>query len=211
MKILGARALRIPEIKVVRFARFNDHRGYFAETFRKSDFETNPQTAFLKGVEFRQTNESFSRGGTVRGLHFQWNPYMGKLVRPIQGHLVDLALDIRLGSPTFGRIIAHDMPTSSDQDYNEWIWIPPGFAHGTVLREDTTIEYFCSGEYSPGCEVGVSPLAQDLNWELCDPLLRTVCRELLAGTPLMTEKDRAGFTLAQWAKDERARNFVYAH
>src|SRR5919202_3137696 len=127
MKILEAKQLKMPEIKVVRFARFRDRRGYFTEHFRQSDFRTNPLASFMEGVEFVQTNESFSKAGTVRGLHFQWKPYMRKLVRTLYGHMVDLVLDIRIGSPTFGKAIAYDMPSNQSTDFNEWIWVPPGF------------------------------------------------------------------------------------
>src|SRR5258708_101271 len=154
MNVLEVKALALPEIHVIRFGRFRDQRGYFTEHFRRSDLHTSPHTPFLKGVEFVQGNESFSWAGTVRGLHFQWNPYMGKLVRTLHGHMIDLVLDIRKGSPAFGKIIAYDMPTRKTDDFNEWIWVPPGFAHGNVFPEDTSIEYFCTGEYSPKCEAG---------------------------------------------------------
>src|SRR5215471_10951709 len=100
MKILAAAELALPDVNVIRFARFGDHRGYFTESFRNSDFQNNPATSFMRGVQFLQCNESFSKNGTVRGLHFQWNPYMGKLVRTVRGHMVDVVLDIRKGSPT---------------------------------------------------------------------------------------------------------------
>lgn len=208
MKIIDVKELAIPEVKVIRFGRFTDHRGYFTEQFRQSDFE-GQQTPFLNGVRWLQANESFSRAGTVRGLHFQWNPYMGKLVRPLRGHLIDLALDIRKESPTWGQVVAYDMPTSTDADFNDWIWVPPGFAHGTLLPEDSLIEYFCSGEYSPGCEAGISPLAADIDWSLCDPALKDRYQSTVATTELMTAKDREAPTLAQWAADPRSDNFVY--
>ena len=210
MKILGVEQLEIPEIKVVRFARFRDGRGYFTEHFRKSDLQTNPLTAFMRGVEFVQTNESFSRAGTVRGLHFQWNPYMGKLVRTLHGHMVDLVLDIRRGSPNFGRAIAYDMLSNADEDSNEWIWVPPGFAHGNVFLEDTSIEYFCSGEYSPGNEAGISPLAGDIDWSLCDPGLRETFHEIASSSSLITDKDKNGLSVSAWEGDERSENFIYA-
>jgi dTDP-4-dehydrorhamnose 3,5-epimerase len=209
LKIVSVTELDIPAIKVIRFARFGDHRGYFTETFRKSDFRNHPLTPFMRGVEFSQTNESYSKAGTIRGLHFQWNPYMGKLVRTVQGHLVDLALDIRLGSPTFGKIVAHDMPSQRHDDFNDWIWVPPGFAHGTLLLQDTALEYYCSGEYSPGCEAAISPLAEDIDWRLCDPKLRTIYERIVPTTSLVTDKDKNGFTLAAWQRDERSRNFIH--
>jgi dTDP-4-dehydrorhamnose 3,5-epimerase len=209
MKILSALTLAIPDIKVVRFARFCDHRGYFTEHFRRSDLQTSPQTPFLGGVEFVQGNESFSRAGTVRGLHFQWNPYMGKLVRTLHGHMIDLVLDIRKGSPTFGKIIAHDMPARAGEDFDEWIWVPPGFAHGNFFPRDTAIEYLCSGEYSAGCEAGISPLAGDLDWSLCEPGLRDQFRRAVSGTPVISDKDRNGLSVSAWERDERSRHFLY--
>ncbi len=210
MKILGAKQLKLPEIKVIRFARFRDQRGYFTEHFRESDFQANPLTSFMVGVEFVQANESFSRAETVRGLHFQWNPYMGKFVRTLNGHMVDLVLDIRKGSPNFGKAIAYDMPSNRSEDFNEWIWVPPGFAHGNVFVEDTSIEYFCSGEYSPGYEAGISPLAEDIDWSLCDPNLRETFYKVSSSTRLITDKDRNGLSVSAWEKDKRSDNFVYA-
>ncbi len=210
MKILDVNQLAIPEIKVIKFARFCDQRGYFTEHFRKSDFQTNSLTSFMEGVEFVQANESFSRTGTVRGLHFQWNPYMGKLVRTLHGHMVDLILDIRKGSPSFGKAIAYDMPSGVSADFNEWIWVPPGFAHGNMFLEDTSIEYFCSGEYSPGCEAGISPLAEDIDWSLCDQNLRDIFQDIASSTRLITDKDRNGLSVSAWEQDERSENFVYA-
>jgi len=209
MKILEVKQLEMPEIKVIRFARFGDQRGYFTEHFRSSDFQTNPLTPFMRGVEFVQTNESFSKAGTVRGLHFQWNPYMGKLVRTLYGHMIDLILDIRRGSPTFGKAIAYDMPSDRSEEFNEWIWVPPGFAHGNTFLEDSSIEYFCSGEYSPGNEGGISPLAEDIDWSLCHQSLRETFYRVAVSTPLMTDKDRNGLSVSAWEKDERSNNFVY--
>jgi len=209
MKILSVETLSLPDIRVIRFARFADHRGYFTESFRRGDIDTHPETAFLREVALPQVNESWSRTGTVRGLHFQWNPFMGKLVRTSHGRMIDMFLDIRLGSPTFGKIAMHDMPAPPDADWGEWIWVPPGFAHGNFFTEPSRIEYFCSSEYSPGCEAGVSPLAHDLDWSLCDPQLKLEFDQVLSDHPLMTDKDRNGFTLAAWQQDERSRYFVY--
>lgn len=208
MKIVSTGPLAFPEVQVIRFARFGDHRGYFTEPFRRSDFRDNPSTSFMKNVEFVQINESFSHARTIRGLHFQWSPYMGKLVRTLQGHLIDLILDIRKGSPTFGKIIGYDMPAQRG-DTDQWIWVPPGFAHGNLFLEDTLIEYLCSGEYSIGCETGISPLAQDIDWCLCEPGLREVFAHVLRGSYLISEKDRKGLTLAAWETDERSRHFIY--
>ena len=209
MKLLEVKALQIEAIKVVRFARFCDHRGYFTEQFRKSDFLNHPDMDSMKDIEFVQANESYSKKGTVRGLHFQWSPFMGKLVRTLSGRMVDMVLDIRKGSPTFGKIIAYDMPSDLKADYNEWIWVPPGFAHGNFFTEDSTIEYFCSGEYSPGCEAGISPLAVDIDWSLCDKTLKELFDDIAPSTKLITDKDKDGFTVKAWENDERSDNFIY--
>ncbi len=210
MNISAVEQLKIPEVKVIRFARFCDQRGYFTEHFRKRDLQTNSLTLFMEGVEFVQANESFSKAGTVRGLHFQWNPYMGKLVRTLYGHMVDLILDIRKGSPTFGKAIAYNMPSDRGKDFDEWIWVPPGFAHGNMFLEDTLIEYFCSGEYSPDYEAGISPLAQDIDWSMCDENLKEAFHEIASRTPLITNKDRKALSVSTWEKDGRSNNFIYA-
>ena len=209
MKITEIKPMKIEDVKVVRFARFCDHRGYFTEHFRKSDFVNLLEMRFMKGVEFVQANESYSRVGTIRGLHFQWNPYMGKLVRTLSGRMVDMVLDTRKGSPTFGKIICYDMPVRLDADYAEWIWVPPGFAHGNFFTEDTLVEYFCSGEYSPGCEAGISPLAEDIDWSLCDPKLAEEFKKLAAKSELITDKDRNACSMQDWGNDARSKNFIY--
>jgi dTDP-4-dehydrorhamnose 3,5-epimerase len=209
MKILEVRALSIPAVRVIRFARFQDHRGYFTEPYRLTDFDMHPEMGFISRVRFVQANESYSKRGTLRGLHFQWNPYMGKLVRTLAGHMVDIVLDIRKGSPTFGQALLHDMPSAPDADWGEWIWVPPGFAHGNFFPQDTAIEYLCSGQYSPACEAGISPLAADIDWSLCDPGLKKAFDELADASPLITEKDRNAFAVAAWAADARSDHFVY--
>jgi dTDP-4-dehydrorhamnose 3,5-epimerase len=209
MKILSVTALAIPDVKVVRFARFGDHRGYFTEPFRRSDIDAHPELGFLRGVVLPQMNESWSKAGVVRGLHFQWNPFMGKLLRTLHGRMVDIFMDIRHGSPTFGQAAMYDMPSPSDQPYAEWIWVPPGFAHGNFFTVESRIEYLCSGEYSPGCEGAVSPVAADIDWSACDAALKREFDGLLAGGALMSDKDRDAPTLSAWKIDERSRHFIY--
>src|SRR3989338_6935458 len=106
MKILEVKNLAIPEVKAIKFARFTDERGYFTETYRESDFKP-----VIPSFKILQVNESHSQKGIIRGLHLQWNPYLGKLIRTIRGHMVDLVLDLRKNSPTYGKIIAYDMPS----------------------------------------------------------------------------------------------------
>ncbi len=209
MKINSVRSLAIPEVKVIRYQRFVDARGYFTETYRATDFDAHPDLPSLVGLRFGQCNESRSRAGTIRGMHFQWNPYMAKLVRTLTGRMVDLILDIRQGSPTYGAVLAHELAADADADYGEWIWVPVGFAHGTYYTVDSRIEYFCTGEWSPDCEASISPLASDLDWSLCDPVLRKEFLALTAGDLLMSERDRRGYTLAAWSACPDAARFSY--
>lgn len=207
MKITSVASLAIPDVKTIRVARFRDHRGHFTEQLRRSDIHA--QAPFLNSAEFVQANENFSHAGVIRGLHFQWNPFMGKLVRTVMGRMVDLVLDIRVGSPTYGRLIACDMPSTQDKDYSEWIWVPPGFAHGNFFEEDSVIEYLCTGEHSPGCEAGISPLAKDIDWSLCDASLRRSFDSIVSHSPLISDKDRAAMSVEAWSRDPRSSNFVY--
>lgn len=205
MKIMDIKSAIFPEIKVIKFGRFPDERGYFTELYKKSDFE---KIDFLKNVTFKQNNGSFSKTGVVRGLHFQWVPYMNKLVRTIDGHMVDLFLDIRLNSPTFGKIGLYDMNAKPELDYSEWIWVPVGFAHGSVFLDDTIIEYYCTSEYSPKTEASILPMAPDIDWSLTDPNLKKTIEKVLAN-PNISEKDKNGFSLEKWTKDGRSKNFLY--
>jgi dTDP-4-dehydrorhamnose 3,5-epimerase len=211
MHIQAVRPLPLAGLQVIRFTRFRDARGYFTETFRRGDVLRHPEVTGLGGaLPIVQCNESYSRPGVVRGLHFQWDPFMGKLVRTIAGHMLDLVLDIRLGSPTFGRIMVHDMPAAADDPEGEWLWVPPGFAHGNLFLEPTVIEYLCTGEYNHDCEAGISPLAPDLDWSLCPPALRDRWQAAVTSSDLIiTDKDRGGLTLAAWTADPRSREFVY--
>jgi len=196
--------LGLSGVYAIRFRRHLDKRGYFVETFRKSQFRVPPLDRHFVGSEFLQCNESFSLAGTIRGLHFQWNPAMGKLVRTVHGHMVDLVADIRPDSATVGKIIAHDMPESRES--LEWIWVPPGFAHGNFFLSDTRIEYMCTGEHNPECEAGISPFAADLDWGACDSAIKDAF-EALRRTELITDKDRQAMSVREWLADSRTRNF----
>jgi dTDP-4-dehydrorhamnose 3,5-epimerase len=209
MKIISVTAAAIPDVKLVRFARFRDDRGYFSEPFRRSDIAGRPELAALAGREFVQGNESFSQASVVRGLHFQWNPFMGKLVRTLTGRMVDIVLDIRRDSPTLGKALLFDMPAAPDGDEGEWIWVPPGFAHGNFFTAPTLIEYLCTGEYSPGCEAGISPFAPDIDWSLCAPGPAAEFARLQESGPVVSAKDKNGASLAGWLADPRSREFVY--
>ncbi len=201
MKIINIKQLVFSEIKVIEFERFSDNRGYFTETFRSSDLKK-----VIPDFKIVQANESFSQKKVVRGLHFQWNPYMGKLVRVIFGYMIDLFLDIRLGSPNYGKIGTYKMKPKKDDKSDEWIWIPPGFAHGNIFLEDSKIEYFCTGEYSQICEASISPLSPDINWSMCESSVEKLLKEEKI---IISDKDKNGLTVGEWSKDKRAKNFIY--
>jgi len=131
--------LEIPDIVLVKFTRFYDDRGFFAELYKRTDFLAN-------GIpyDFVQVNLSSSRRGVVRGLHYQLRPAeQGKLVYVVAGRVYDVALDIRKGSPWFGRHVG----VLLEPGYA--LWIPPGFAHGFQALEDTHFLYLVTKEYSP--------------------------------------------------------------
>lgn len=198
MKISKVIDLGLNGPKVIKAARFSDERGYFMETYRYDQvFEA------IGATQIHQVNESYSKKNVVRGLHFQWEPYMGKIVRVISGRMFDLALDVRKGSPSFGQVVSYDL-----NGYGEevtWVWVPAGFAHGCVFVENTVIEYLCTGSYSPATEASISPLAQDINWGKCEN--EKEIRNIIS-TANMTEKDRNGFTLEDWLKNENSDYFT---
>jgi len=120
---------------------FGDHRGYFFECYSHREFTANGIDAV-----FVQDNQSLSSKGTLRGLHFQKIHPQGKLVRVIEGEVFDVAVDIRKGSPTFGKYVEQIL----SEENKKWMWIPPGFAHGfCVLSEFVVFYYKCTDYYSP--------------------------------------------------------------
>ncbi len=166
--------LEIPDLVLFTPEVFADERGSFAETFRTDLFdEIVGQTGFV------QDNQSTSRrAGTLRGLHFQISPSeQGKLVRAVRGAVFDVAVDIRAGSPTFGR---HAAAVLSADNWHQ-LWVPPGFAHGFVtLLPDTVVTYRTTAHYDPRAERGLA-------WD--DPGL-AIDWPMDAGEFVMSEKDR---------------------
>lgn len=141
---------KIDGLLEVKPRRIEDERGYFSETFRLDKFHE-----CVPGVEFVQDNQSLSiRAGTIRGLHFQTTPAaQGKLVRCLAGKLLDVVVDLRADSPTYGRWIAL---TLSPEDNNQ-LWVPVGFAHGfCTLEPNTIISYRVTDYYSPEHDKGVA-------------------------------------------------------
>ena len=140
----------------------NDGRGFFMETYRRSWAE---EIDAFTG-EFVQDNQSFSRYGTIRGLHFQTSAFaQAKLVRVVVGKILDVAVDLRIKSPTYGKHIS--VVLSAEK--NHQLWIPKGFAHGfSVLSESAVVCYKCDAYYNKDAEGGIYPLDADLaiNWQI---------------------------------------------
>ena len=206
MKIIDVLDLALSGVRVLRYEKFKDERGYFSEIFRLSDVS---KAEVLGNLKIEQSNESYSKKNVIRGLHFQWNPYMGKLVRTIFGHMVDIVLDIRVRSPNFGKVIFYDMPSTHLQDWGEWIWVPSGFAHGNFFLEDSQIEYFCTSSYNPECERSISPFSNDLDFSLADESLKKLFENLVTGKSLVSEKDKAGLSVSDWKNDSNSNQFLF--
>ena len=160
-------------VKIVQPRLFGDTRGFFMETYKKSDFAA-------AGIheEFTQDNHSYSSRGVLRGVHFQSAPHaQGKLVRVIKGAVWDVAVDLIEGSPTFGQFYGLEL----NEDNNTMLYIPPGFGHGFITLEDNThFLYKCTAEYAPESDGGVIWNDPDLkiSWPLGD-----------VGDPLVSPKD----------------------
>ena len=101
------------------------------------------------------------------------------------------------------------MPSNVEQAEGEWIWAPPGFAHGNLFPQPTQIQYFCSGPYSPGCEAGISLLAADIDWSLCDPQCKAMLDCTAAGPLLMSDKGPPGPERGAIERHARGENFIY--
>lgn len=137
----------IPGVWIITPKVFSDARGYFMESYKQSDFE-----AHIGKVNFIQENESCSTRGVLRGMHYQLSPYsQAKLVRVIQGMVLDVAVDIRRGSPTFGRYVAVELSAENKCQ----LYIPQGFAHGFYVKSDMAIfTYKVDNTYMPDYERG---------------------------------------------------------
>ena len=143
---------------------FNDARGYFFESYNKKAFDE----AIGRKVDFVQDNESMSSRGVMRGLHFQRPPYtQAKLVRCVRGRVLDVAVDIRKGSPTYGQHVAVEL---SEENHRQF-FVPRGFAHGFAVLSDVAVfQYKCDNYYAPEADGGLSIADESLgiDWQL-DP------------------------------------------
>ncbi len=158
--------LEIPEVIVVESKSFSDERGFFLEGFKESDFVSNGIDA-----KFVQDNISHSTKHVLRGLHYQKNPKsQSKLVVPIKGKIFDVAVDIRKGSPYFGKWVSEIL----SEDNHKSLFVPKGFAHGfCVLSEQADILYKVSSEYSSENEQGIiwNDPTLEINWPVDNPIL----------------------------------------
>ncbi|WP_461206041.1 dTDP-4-dehydrorhamnose 3,5-epimerase [Clostridium sp. DL1XJH146] len=138
---------KIPDLYIIEPKVFGDNRGYFMETYSKRDFFEAGLT-----MEFVQDNESKSRKGVLRGLHFQTKHTQGKLVRATQGEVFDVAVDLRKGSPTFGQWEGVLLSAENKRQF----YVPEGFAHGfLVVSEEAVFNYKCTDFYAPEYDAGV--------------------------------------------------------
>ena len=180
----------IPEVLIIETDVFGDHRGYFTETYNKKRYEEAGIT-----TEFIQDNMSFSTvPGTIRGLHYQKAPYaQAKLVSCSRGRVIDVAVDIRKGSPTYGRYVTCELTAENHRQF----YIPKGFAHGFLtLSDNVEFRYKCDNLYNKESEGGIRYNDETINidWGI-----------LLDGIkPVLSEKDEKAPTL-----DECNANFVY--
>lgn len=180
----------IRDVVVVRPEVFQDERGFFTEVFRQDEYAANGLP-----TSFVQFNHSGSCRGTVRGLHFQWEPPMGKLMRVTRGTAFLVAVDIRKGSPTLGR---HFAITLSESD-RALVYAPAGFARGfCVLSETAEIQYFCTGIYNSKAEAGIL-------WN--DPALGIRWPEI--DSQILSAKDQKMQSLAEWLQRPESDNFAY--
>jgi dTDP-4-dehydrorhamnose 3,5-epimerase len=170
----------IPEVLIVRPRRFPDERGWFAEIARTDVFA---ELGHGLPTTFAQVNQSRSERGVIRGLHFQWDPPQGKLMRVVSGRAFMVAVDIRPGSPTLGRYVS--LEASAEEPV--LFWAPASFARGfAVLSDVAEIEYFCTAPYNPASESGI-------RWD--DPAIGI---EWPVAQPLVSAKDANARTLAAW-------------
>ncbi len=163
------------DVKLVRPTQHGDERGWFAEVFNAKSF-----AAAGLPSQFVQDNQSFSRQGILRGLHYQLGEPQGKLVRALSGHIWDVAVDLRPQSPDFGRWAGFDLTG----DELQYLWIPEGFAHGfLVLSETANVLYKSTRFYYPTGE-------RCIRWD--DPTLNIPWPLDAIGTPSVSAKDAAG-------------------
>jgi len=155
----------LPDVLAITPSVFADERGHFFESFNSEIWKAQGLTS-----EFVQDNQSFSKKGVIRGLHFQAAPHaQGKLVRVVAGKVLDVAVDLRPESPTFGKFEIFEL----DARKGNMVYIPEGFAHGFAALEDSIFQYKCTGLYHKASEGGLrwnDPFL-DIPWGISDPIV----------------------------------------
>ncbi|MDR0563313.1 MAG: dTDP-4-dehydrorhamnose 3,5-epimerase [Azoarcus sp.] len=170
----------LPGVLILEQKRFDDSRGFFVESYNERDF----QKATGLTVAFTQDNHSRSAAGVVRGMHYKIKNPEGKLVRVVCGRVLDIAVDMRKGSPHFGRWVGIEL---SEDAPHRMVWVPPGFAHGfAALSERVDFLYKTSGFYEPHYE-------RTLLWN--DPEVGIELPPEFTANPILSDKDRAGTPL----------------
>ncbi len=166
---------------------FKDSRGYFFESFSKREFDEKVGAILGHTIDFVQDNESMSSYGVMRGLHFQKMPYtQSKLVRCVKGAVLDVAVDIRKGSPTFGQHVAVELT----EDNHRQFFIPRGFAHGfAVLSETAIFQYKCDEFYHPEADGGICIKDESLGIDWKIPVEKAVLSEKDMKHPCLKEAE----------------------
>lgn len=172
----------IPGVVIIEPRLFKDDRGYFFESFSEREFNTQ-----VREVKFVQDNESMSSYGVMRGLHFQRPPYtQSKLVRCVKGAVLDVAVDIRKGSPTYGQHVAVELTEENHRQF----FVPRGFAHGfAVLSKTAIFQYKCDNFYHPEADGGVSILDDSLGIDWRIPTDHAILSEKDTKHPLLKDFD----------------------
>lgn len=167
----------LPDLTIFEPEVYADRRGFFLETWQADRY-----TEHGLDVDFVQDNHSRSHRGVLRGLHFQHPHAQGKLIRVARGAVLDVAVDVRLGSPTFGRHLALRL---DDEDHRQ-LWVPSGFAHGfAVLSDEADVLYFCDEFYRPDAE-------HTLAWDDSE-----IAVDWPVASPILSEKDSDGQALSE--------------
>lgn len=164
---------------------FHDTRGYFFESFSRRDFDAFTEKELGYKVNFVQDNESMSSYGVMRGLHFQRPPFtQAKLVRCVNGRVLDVAVDLRKGSPTYGKHVSCELTESNHRQF----FIPKGFAHGfAVLSETAVFQYKCDEFYHPEADGGISILDDSLGIDWMMPSDKVILSQKDTGHPLLKD------------------------
>ena len=173
--------------KLIELKRYSDNRGFFLESFNKTIEDEI-------GVKFVQDNCSYSKKNVIRGMHYQWDNPMGKLVFCSYGNIMDVVVDIRKESENLG--VAYYFHLGGDA--SNALWVPPGFAHGfQVLSDEAVVTYKCSSYYNKDGEAGINPFDEDLKilWNYPECKVKGIQR------PILSEKDKKAMSFEEYCKD----------